>query len=133
MKLREVIKGIDYELVKGSVDSDINDIKYDSRKVEVGDIFACLVGINSDGHDYIDKAIELGCNTVIVEKDINIDKDISVIRVKDTRKVLSLMSINYFNNPKEDIILIGITGTKGKTTTMKLLILLLSLMKYKNI
>ena len=117
MKLREVIKGIDYELVKGSVDSDINDIKYDSRKVEVGDIFACLVGINSDGHDYIDKAIELGCNTVIVEKDINIDKDISVIRVKDTRKVLSLMSINYFNNPKEDIILIGITGTKGKTTT----------------
>ena len=117
MKLREVLRGIDYELVKGSIDSDINDIKYDSRKVEVGDIFVCLVGINSDGHNYIDKAIELGCNTVVVEKNINIDKDINIIKVNDTRKVLSLMSINYYNNPKEDIILIGITGTKGKTTT----------------
>ena len=117
MKLRDVMKGINYELVKGSIDSDINDIKYDSRKVEICDIFVCLVGINSDGHDYIDKAIELGCNTVIVEKDINIDKNINIIKVNDTRKVLSLMSINYFNNPKEDIVLIGITGTKGKTTT----------------
>ena len=117
MKLREVLKGIDYELVKGNVDGDINDIKYDSRKVENGDIFVCLVGINSDGHDYIDKAIELGCNTVIIEKDINIDKDINVIKVNDTRRVLSIISINYFNNPKKDITLIGITGTKGKTTT----------------
>ena len=117
MKLREVLKGIDYELVKGSIDTNISDIKYDSRKVEDNDIFVSLVGINSDGHDYIDKAIELGCNTVIVEKDINIDKNINIIKVNDTRKVLSLMSINYFNNPKEDIVLIGITGTKGKTTT----------------
>ena len=78
MKLRDVMKGINYELVKGSIDTNISDIKYDSRKVEDNDIFVSLVGINSDGHDYIDKAIELGCNTVIVEKDINIDKDINV-------------------------------------------------------
>lgn len=117
MRLNELLKGIDYEIIKGNLDVEIKDICYDSRKVYKDSSFICLVGASSDGHDYVDKAILNGANTIFVEKNINIDADITVIKLKDTRRGLSLLSINFFGNPLKDMTSIAITGTKGKTTT----------------
>lgn len=117
MKLIKILSGIKYEVVKGDIEIEVNNISYDSRKVGKEDAFICLVGASVDGHDYIEKAIESGANTIIVQKDINIDSDVTVIKLKDTRKSLSRLAINYFDNPSSELTTIAITGTKGKTTT----------------
>lgn len=116
MKLIKLLDGIDYTIINGSTDIEISDICYDSRKVKVGALFICLSGSNFDGHDYIDSAIENGAKTVLVEKDIYRD-DITIIKVSSTRRLLSKISINYFDNPIKNMKSIAITGTKGKTTT----------------
>ena len=117
MKLIKILSGIKYEVVKGDIEIEVNNISYDSRKVGKEDAFICLVGASVDGHDYIEKAIESGANTIIVQKDINIDSDVTVIKLEDTRKSLSRFAINYFDNPSSELTTIAITGTKGKTTT----------------
>lgn len=117
MNLKNVLKGIDYKLIKGNLNSVITDIYYDSNKVANNSLFVCLTGSSTDGHDYIESAIKNGANTIIIEKDINIKENINVIKVDNTRRVLSKISINFFDNPGSKMTLIGITGTKGKTTT----------------
>lgn len=117
MKLDKILKGIDYEIIKGSLDIEINDICYDSRKVSDGTLFVALVGSSSDGHDYIDMAISKGAKAVIVEKSIEDAYDTTIIKLSDTRKYLSIMSSNFFDNPISKMTSIAITGTKGKTTT----------------
>ena len=117
MKLIKILSGIKYEVVKGDIEIEVNNISYDSRKVGKEDAFICLVGASVDGHDYIEKAIESGANTIIVQKDVNIDSDVTVIKLEDTRKSLSRLAINYFDNPSSELTTIAITGTKGKTTT----------------
>ena len=117
MRLEKLLKGIEYELVKGNVDIEINNIYYDSRKVEEGSLFYAMIGSSVDGHDYIDSAIEKGAKVIVISKDVNIDKDVTVIKIDDTRRSLSKISINFFGNPIKDMISIAITGTKGKTTT----------------
>ena len=116
MKLNKLLEGIDYTIISGSTDIEISDICYDSRKVKVGSLFICLSGFNFDGHDYIDSAIENGAKAVLVEKDIYRD-DFTIIKVSSTRRLLSKISINYFDNPIKNMKSIAITGTKGKTTT----------------
>lgn len=117
MKLNKILENIEYSTIKGNTDIEINNIYYDSRKVDNDSLFICLSGSSFDGHDYIDSAIQKGAKAVLVEKDINIDKDITIIKVSNTRKLLSQISINYFNNPSKELTTIAITGTKGKTTT----------------
>lgn len=117
MKLKNILNNIEYELVKGNIDTNITDIIYDSRKIIKDSIFVALVGYNVDGHKYIEDAIEKGANTIIVEKDVNIDSDINIVKVKNTRNALAIISSNYFDNPSQKLTMIGITGTKGKTTT----------------
>lgn len=116
MKLNKLLEGIDYTIINGSTDIEISDICYDSRKVKVGSLFICLSGSNFDGHDYIDSAIENGAKAVLVEKNID-RRDTTIIKVSSTRRLLSKISINYFDNPIKNMKSIAITGTKGKTTT----------------
>ena len=85
MKLIGLLHNVDYEIVKGDINISINDICYDSRKVVNNGLFICLVGSSSDGHDYIDSAINNGAKCIIVERNVNIDNDITVIKVNDTR------------------------------------------------
>lgn len=117
MKLKELLINLSYTLLKGNIENEIKDIKYDSRRVTKDDIYVALIGYNSDGHDYIKDAIKNGANTIVVSKIMDIKEDINVIKVDDTRIALAYLSKAYFNNPDEELTLIGVTGTTGKTTT----------------
>jgi len=117
MSLREVLNGVTFKILQGSLDVNINDIKYDSRKVKDHDIYVALNGFNSDGHEYIDDAINNGAKVIITAKIIKCNKDVTVIKVDDTRLTLAYISKNYFNHPDDLLKIIGVTGTAGKTTT----------------
>ena len=121
MKLRELLKDVSYELLKGSLDIEISDITYDSRKANKDIAFVALKGFRVDGHDYIGSAIDLGCNVVIVSKEVEISADITVIKLEDTRVDLSKISRTLFGYPDEEMTVIAITGTKGKTTTSSMI------------
>ena len=130
-KLKDVLKGVSYTVLAGTDDLEINDIKYDSRKVEKNDIYVALKGHTTDGHEYIPEAISKGAKVIIVSKILNIVGDVTVIKVDDSRIALSYMSANYFDNPATKLKVIGVTGTTGKTTTTHMIreILLKSGMK----
>jgi len=118
MNLRSILNGIDYEIIQGGIDVDINRINYDSRKITASDIFICIKGYATDGHKYIDKAIENGAKVIIIQDDVEIkNSEISIIKSNDTRKALALMGANYYDKPSNKMKIIGITGTNGKTTT----------------
>ena len=117
MNLKKLLNKIEYTLLKGNEDVVVNDIAYDSRKVEDGYAFVSIVGNNVDGHDYIDDAIKSGASVLIVSRDIEVESGITVIKVDDTSKILSRLSMNLFDNPQDKMTTIAITGTKGKTTT----------------
>ena len=117
MKLSELFKDIPYELIKGSMEEEINDIAYDSRKVEIGSLFMAIVGASLDGHEYIDDAIKKGAKAVVVSKDVSVLTDVTIIKVEDARRILSKLTMKLFKYPQSKLKTIAITGTKGKTTT----------------
>lgn len=117
MLLKKILEDVDYKLIQGNINKDIKDICYDSRLATKDKAFVALCGFIVDGHDYIDKAIDNGCNVIIVEKDIVVDKDITVIKLNNTRIGLGKISRTLFDYPDKELITIAITGTKGKTTT----------------
>ena len=116
MKLEKLLESAEYELLQGSLDIEISDVIYDSRKIVKGCVFVCMIGANFDGHSFIEKAVEQGAAAVVVSRDVNIE-GITVVKTEDTRKALALMSAEYFGRPAEKLKTIGITGTKGKTTS----------------
>ncbi|MDK0532185.1 UDP-N-acetylmuramoyl-L-alanyl-D-glutamate--2,6-diaminopimelate ligase [Clostridium perfringens] len=117
MILKILLKGLDYEVIKGNEESKVQNIRYDNRKIEQGDAFVCVKGFKVDGHSFIGDAIKKGAKTLIVQEDVSVQEDITIIKVRDTRKALAIMSSNYFGNPKDKLKIIGITGTNGKTTS----------------
>lgn len=120
MVLKTLLEQLDYDLINGDDDININNLVYDSRKVVQNDVFVCISGAISDGHRYIADVVKNGAVAVIVEKDIEITKEltnVTIIRLNDTRLALAYMSAAYFGYPAKELFTIGITGTKGKTTT----------------
>ncbi len=120
MKLVELLDGLEYELVQGDIKTDISTLTSDSRKAQSGTAFVCIAGAVTDGHKYIPSVVEKGAGAVIVNKNAavgDIDKAVTVISVENTRLALAKMSAAYFGNPAGELFTIGITGTKGKTTT----------------
>lgn len=117
MVLSDILKNLEYSLVQGSLETNIKDIQYNSKLVTEDSIFICISGVKSDGHKYINSAIENGAKVIIVEKDIEEDfKDVTVIKVKDSKVALPIISNNFYENPSSKFNLIGITGTNGKTS-----------------
>lgn len=116
-ELKRLLDGIEYEPVQGDADRIITDIVYDSRKIQKDCVFVCIKGSVSDGHKYAEEAAQKGASALIVSEDVSVPKDTAVIKVKDTRYALALLSAAYFDHPAEELNVIGITGTKGKTTT----------------
>ena len=121
-RLKDILVGFDFEVVQGGIDQSVDAIHFDSRLVSEGTVFIAIPGVSVDGHDFIDSAIEKGCRCIIAEKPPeNSHPDLTLIRVKDSSQVLSLMASLFYNSPSHKIKLVGITGTNGKTTTATLL------------
>lgn len=117
MKLAELLEKTEYEVRQGSTDQEVKGLAYDSRKVSEGFAFACISGSMQDGHDFIPEVVKKGAKVLVVQKEVEAPEDVTVIRVKNTRLALALMSAAWFDYPAEKLKTIGITGTKGKTTT----------------
>lgn len=117
MQIAKLLENLEYELVAGSLDTEITTLVYDSRKVENGSVFVCISGTVRDAHDFIPDVVEKGAAAVIVEKDVTVPEGVTVIKVADSRLALACMSAAYFDYPSKKLKTIGITGTKGKTTT----------------
>ena len=119
MKLLDLLQDLNYEVLIGELDKDINKLVYDSRKVDEGDIFVCITGAVRDAHDFVSDVAIKGATVIVVEKDIDLSnlRDVTVIKVEDTRYALACLSAAYFGHPAKELITIGVTGTKGKTTT----------------
>lgn len=117
MRLGEITYDLDIESVNGHMDIDITGIAYDSREVQEGNVFVAIKGFRVDGHDFISDAIKMGAKAVVVQRDVVIDSEITVIKVKDSRQALAKLSCEFYNNPSCRFNLIGVTGTNGKTST----------------
>ena len=117
MKLTKLLERLEYEVVQGSDQIEITELTNDSRKVVGGSVFVCISGAVFDGHAYVNDVAEKGAAVVIVEKDVEAPEGLTVIKVADTRYALALTSAAYFGYPADKLKVIGITGTKGKTTT----------------
>ena len=116
MKLEELLSEVSYTVLSGDTDMEISDVIYDSRRVCRDCVFVCLAGASFDGHDFAQKAADAGAAAVVVGRDVAVT-GAAVIKVDDTRRALAFMSAAYFGAPAKELTTIGITGTKGKTTT----------------
>lgn len=117
MLLKQLIEDMDYEVLAGRVDTEVTTLVYDSRKVEKGSVFVCISGSVRDAHDFIPDVVGKGAAAVIVEKDVELQEGVTYIKVANSRLALACMSAAYFDHPARKLKTIGITGTKGKTTT----------------
>ena len=117
MLLKDLLEKLEYKVVNGDDSVEINYLQNDSRKVEKNDVFVCIKGAGFDGHKFVKDVYDKGAVAVVVMEDVEPVEGLTIIKVEDTRLALAYMSAAYFGNPAEKIITVGITGTKGKTTT----------------
>lgn len=117
MKLSKLLEKLEYTVLAGNTDIEISTLVYDSRKVQKDSVFVCISGSVRDAHEFIPDVVKNGAAAVIVEKDVTPVDGVTYIKVEDTRLALAYMSAAYFDYPAKKIKTIGITGTKGKTTT----------------
>ena len=121
MKLKDIIKGIDCE-VRGDAGVEVENLQFDSRKVEKGTLFVAQPGTKVDGHDFIGKAVESGAVAVVCQQvPAGAPEGTTYVVTKDSSKALGEMAANFYGHPSRSLKLIGITGTNGKTTTVTLL------------
>ena len=131
--LSELLQGIEFNLVSGSLDQYVEDIQFDSRSVNEKSLFVALKGSQVDGHQFIDSVFENGCKVILVQNNYEITRsNITVIKVQDSASALGILSSNFYNNPSNNLNLIGITGTNGKTTCCTLLYELFMKMGHKS-
>ncbi len=117
MKLSKLLQEVEYTCIQGDVETEAGSLVYDSRQAGPGCVFVCLTGVRSDGHDYIREVADKGAAAVVIQREVSLPEGLTVIRTKDTRLALADMSAAYFGHPAGELTVIGITGTKGKTTT----------------
>ena len=120
--LKDILYKVTLDKVVGSTSVAIHDIEFDSRKVSLNDVFVAIKGTVSDGHRFIKKAVDQGALAIICETlPENIVNGITYVQVPDSHRALAIMAANYYGNPSEELKLVGVTGTNGKTTVASLL------------
>ncbi len=119
VRASKLLEKLTFTCVKGDADREISSLVYDSRKLEKDCLFVCIAGAKVDGHSFAEEAVQKGAAVIVAEKEIELPKEaeVTVIQVADTRYALAFLSAAYFEYPAEQMKIIGITGTKGKTTT----------------
>ncbi len=123
MILKEILAGLEGLKVRGNLEVEVQNIEKDSRNIKEGSMFIAIKGFEADGHEYILKAVEQGASVVMAQEGVNLEiikqipANVTIVVAKDTRYALAICSCNFYKNPSKKFKLIGITGTKGKTTT----------------
>ena len=119
MKLRELLNGLTILSSSADLDADIREVRYDSRAVEAGDLFVAITGAETDGHKYIPMAREKGAACVVCQTAP--EDGTPYVQVADSRRALAVISANRFDHPADELTMIGVTGTSGKTTSTYLI------------
>jgi UDP-N-acetylmuramoyl-L-alanyl-D-glutamate--2,6-diaminopimelate ligase len=117
---QDLLQGVEVTGAAG-LEQTVTGLHYDSRQIQPGNIFVCIQGYRTDGHLFIQDALSRGAVGLVVEKDINIQPQVSFARVKNSRLAMALMAANFYDHPSRKLTLIGVTGTNGKTTTTHLI------------
>ena len=122
MKLENIIESVNVCEIKGNVDKEIAGIQMDSRLVEAGHLFVAVKGTQTDGHAYIEKAIEKGASAIVCETlPDTLNEHVTYIRVADTEDAVGKLATTFYGDPTSKLDLVGVTGTNGKTTIATLL------------
>lgn len=117
MKIGDWLQRLSYKLLQGNLEESVDEVIYDSRKARENSVFVCIKGSVRDSHDFIPDVISKGCRVLVVEREVSVQEDVTVILVENGRLALAELSAARFGYPAEKLTTIGITGTKGKTTT----------------
>lgn len=121
--VKQLLEGLTYEILQGEIDKPITSVVYDSRKADKDCLFICIAGAAVDGHKFAGDVIEKGASVLVVSRDVreqlgDVDfSQVTIVKVEDTRYAMAFISAAYFDHPASKLKTIGITGTKGKTTT----------------
>lgn len=130
--LRDILYKVAIQEVHGTNELEVQGVTFDSRTVNSGFLYVALRGVQADGHSYIASAIEKGASAIICEElPTEMPENITFIKVKDTHEALGFVAANFYDNPSQDLQLVGVTGTNGKTTTVTLLYHLFKKLGYK--
>lgn len=117
MQLKKLLSELNYQFIQGDINQEISQIDYDSRQVKDKSLFVCIPGAKVDGHDFINQVIKKGAKVIVIEREVAYQEGITYIQVEDSRYALALLSCAFFDHPSRKMTVIGLTGTKGKTTT----------------
>ncbi len=130
--LKDILYKVTINAVVGSTSTTVNKIEFDSRKLETDDVFIAIRGTLTDGHNYIEKAIKDGATSIVCEVlPETLQDGITYVEVENSNQALAFMAANYFEHPSENLKLVGVTGTNGKTTVTSLLYQLFKKAGYK--
>ena len=133
MKLKDLLYKVSIIKIVGATDVDVENVQFDSRKIEKGGLFVAISGEITDGHKYINETIASGAKVIIVEKiPQDLDSSVTYVQVENSNEALGIIASNFYNNPSERIKLLGVTGTNGKTTIVSLLHQLFELLNVKS-
>ena len=116
-KLDELLLNIPHEILQGSSDVCVTSIENDSRKVKDGSLFFCIRGAVTDGHKYAPDVAEKGASVIVAEEAVPVPETVTVVKVPDSRRAMALIACAWFDHPSRKLKMVGVTGTKGKTTT----------------
>lgn len=117
MTIRDWLEGMTYRLYQGSLDTAVEEVVYDSRRAAPGAVFVCMKGTRIDSHDFVAQVTEAGVQVIVAEREVEAPESVTVILVESGREALARLSAARFGNPSKKLLMIGVTGTKGKTTT----------------
>ncbi len=133
MKLADLLETLEYSVLQGNLDTEVTAVENDSRKVTEGALFFCIQGAVFDGHQYARGVVEKGASVLVVEHDVELpmNSPVAVIQVKSTRYAMGKICAAFYGNPSRKLKVIGITGTKGKTTTTYMIKSMLESAGYK--